>query len=476
MFDAENCYPRLTHPTSFHVTPADVVVQMWKRIPYPGNCRSITRDDLLSGAWLNQQGARILASCRGDAPASSILGDLLQNGCDQIASDDFWSFLSAAYQRGFLEFSDHPTHPTETRVTGDEKDLWPVHASFELTARCNLRCVHCYANATAAQRQELPTVELLGAMRQLGERGLSGVELTGGEPMLRPDFQTILNLCIDYFYTVAILTNGTLITDEFVRRISPHASRVKFAISLDGSSAQRHDAIRGQGAFQKTTRAIRSLADSGFVIRVGMSVGPYNSNDIEATGKLAADLGAAHFSASPVLPFGRGAAVASQLGDGTLANIVAAIEALPQVACLYEKALESSFQRMGNCGMGITNIIVTPTGFLKACSFLGEDDHLGNIREAPLSEILSSSKVRALAKLRAPEPQACSGCAYENYCRGCISRGMQVVSQSKLRCKWARDYHLERVFPSYERYAALESGVFQRATSSAHPVQGEVDH
>ena len=70
-----------------------------------------------------------------------------------------------------------------------EKRL-PVTGSFDLTSRCNLRCVHCYIQGTY-WGNELTCSEICGILDQVAEEGCLWLVLTGGEPLTRPDFLNI---------------------------------------------------------------------------------------------------------------------------------------------------------------------------------------------------------------------------------------------------------------------------------------------
>jgi radical SAM protein with 4Fe4S-binding SPASM domain len=432
-------------------------------MPEPGHLRTFAKSDLVKGSWLNRQGCYILRRCTGEHSAAAILDQVRANDAVEVGEDGFWGFLMAAQRREFIDVLPAPADPTGVMITGTSDAYWPMHASIELTKRCNLRCLHCYADATPAPREELPTSDLIRLLENWSRKGLAGVELTGGEPLLHPGFEEIFDTCVDHFFTIAILTNGTLIDEAFVRRVSAYQGRIHIGTSVDGSTAERHDAIRGRGSFDKTTRGIRLLTDAGCAVRVGMTAAPYNVDDIKATGELAASLGAWNFSAAPVMPFGRGEEYARQFSDKDWAAIAQAVESLPKIACIREGTFDGRIQRMGNCGVGITNVILTPTGELKACLFLGEREQLGDLRNQSLDEVFTSERLRALSALRAPEPATCEQCAYEIYCRTCIARGMQIVNTTKRRCKWAQDYHLERAFPSYGAYPPLEQGIFKTA-------------
>ena len=102
----------------------------------------------------------------------------------------------------------------------------PVSGTFELTPRCNLSCKMCYIHMSAEeQRQrgnELTTEEWLHIARQAVKAGMIYLLLTGGEPMLRPDFVDIYREIIKMGVVISVNTNATLVTPEIVECFKQH--------------------------------------------------------------------------------------------------------------------------------------------------------------------------------------------------------------------------------------------------------------
>ena len=91
---------------------------------------------------------------------------------------------------------------------------------WELTARCNLKCSHCRAEAQEDfVAGELTTAEILDVARAVREAGDPILVLTGGEPLVRRDFFEIAQACVGLFSRVALATNGTTVDEAMARRI-----------------------------------------------------------------------------------------------------------------------------------------------------------------------------------------------------------------------------------------------------------------
>ena len=115
-----------------------------------------------------------------------------------------------------------------------------------VTARCNLQCRHCYAKLYLGE-QELARGEKLLLARQLCEAGVPHINLTGGEPLLRPDMPKILEYANGKL-TILFSTNGTLINSSVAKMLG-RANVKRVSISLDGATQATHERFRGEGTF-----------------------------------------------------------------------------------------------------------------------------------------------------------------------------------------------------------------------------------
>jgi radical SAM protein with 4Fe4S-binding SPASM domain len=138
----------------------------------------------------------------------------------------------------------------------------PFCVLIELTRRCNLQCMHCYALRDPS-RGELPTARLREVLDELREMGTLYLTFTGGEPMVREDFLEILFYASQKGFSIQLSTNGVLVD----KRIAKTLSGLKIfyvGLSLYGATPQTHDFITGsKGSFERTLQAIRLLKGEG---------------------------------------------------------------------------------------------------------------------------------------------------------------------------------------------------------------------
>ncbi len=180
-----------------------------------------------------------------------------------------------------------------------------------LTSGCNLACQHCWLSP--AYQPEGGTGGHLDfdlftqAIEEGLPLGLSSVKLTGGEPLLHPDFVRIVDLLQQKQLGLTIETNGTLMTRELAFYLKEQSTLGHISVSVDGARAATHDPFRGvKGSFERAVQGIRWLAEAGFRPQVIMSLHAGNVEEIEALVRLAESLGAGSVKFNLVQPTGRG--------------------------------------------------------------------------------------------------------------------------------------------------------------------------
>ena len=150
----------------------------------------------------------------------------------------------------------------------------PIVGHYELTACCNLDCKMCFihnADTNALRKRELSTETWKRIFDEAYDMGLFFATLSGGECLLRPDFQELYLHLWNKHVKVTVLTNGTLITDEYIdffKKYPPDIVR----ISMYGCSEEGYLRVTGHKGFEKVVSAIRKLREAG--IRVGVVVTP----------------------------------------------------------------------------------------------------------------------------------------------------------------------------------------------------------
>lgn len=140
----------------------------------------------------------------------------------------------------------------------------PVNGTFELTVRCNLHCKMCLFRHDDSENAEIMAKELTAAQwidiaRQAAEAGTFNLLITGGEPMLRPDFCEIWEGIYQQGFFITLYTNATLITPqimETLRKYPPH----KIGVTIYGATPETYGKVCGnEDAFEKAIAGIHQL-------------------------------------------------------------------------------------------------------------------------------------------------------------------------------------------------------------------------
>ena len=157
---------------------------------------------------------------------------------------------------------------------------------IELTNQnCNLKCKHCYINFEPYKKIKdfIPVEIVKKALLTTGDLGVEMIYLTGGDPLLHPDFNTILRMCLKYM-PVTIFTNGMNINDKkarFLKKVEDEGeNELFFNISIDNFNERKNDDLRGRGSFRTAFNAIQSLIKYTFTPNIKYT-NYYNQSEIE---------------------------------------------------------------------------------------------------------------------------------------------------------------------------------------------------
>jgi radical SAM protein with 4Fe4S-binding SPASM domain len=250
----------------------------------------------------------------------------------------------------------------------------PIAGTFELTARCNLRCGHCYLGAGElgpAASGELPVPELDRLIGEAVAAGCLDIILTGGEPLLRPDFHLIYRQARELGALVTVFTNGTLVRDHHValfRELPPAAVEV----SLYGATPETYEAVTGvEGGFERCLAGIGSLVEGGIRVVLKSVVLRQNQAEIPAMEEMARSLGVP-FRMDPVICprlDGDPAPLAGRVDPGLAARLQYADPAIRQRTRSYlERATPlQDGETVYQCDAGVVAFYVTAGGRLRPC-------------------------------------------------------------------------------------------------------------
>ncbi|MEN6467589.1 MAG: 12,18-didecarboxysiroheme deacetylase [Smithella sp.] len=151
---------------------------------------------------------------------------------------------------------------------------------WNMTRRCNLKCIHCYsASADIDYPDELTTEEGKKLIDDLAAFGAPVILFSGGEPLMRPDLLELAQYATDKGMRAVISTNGTLMTKEITAGLKKIGLSY-VGVSLDGLQ-KTHDRFRGsKGAFEKAIKGIRNCREAGIKVGLRFTVNQHNVADV----------------------------------------------------------------------------------------------------------------------------------------------------------------------------------------------------
>jgi 12,18-didecarboxysiroheme deacetylase len=329
------------------------------------------------------------------------------------------------------------------------KDKRPV-VVWNITRKCNLKCIHCYAHATEeGMADELTTAEGKALIDDLARFGAPVMLFSGGEPLVRKDLPDLAAYAVDKGMRAVISTNGTLITTSVAKTLkSIGLSYV--GISLDGMQGI-NDRFRGvPGAFDKALDGIRNCQEAGIKVGLRFTVNKVNVGEIPAIFDLLEKMAIPRVCFYHLVYAGRGSKMVEadlspeetrravdliidrtrRLHDKGLAKEVLTVDNHADGPYLYLRMRKENPERAAevlellrmnegnNSGRGIG--CVSWDGEVYADQFWRHHS-FGNVRRRPFSEIWTQPEDDLLLKLKDKKKYVkgrCAACNWLDVCGG----------------------------------------------------------
>ncbi len=170
----------------------------------------------------------------------------------------------------------------------------PLNGSIELTARCNLRCVHCYLpleQRRSPSPAELSLPEIERIFGEIAEAGCMWLLLTGGEPLLRPDFLQIYTAAKRQGFIVSLFTNGTLFNKAILDHLVEYRP-FSIEITLYGATQASYERVTGiPGSFERCLHGIRQILDRSLPLQLKTVLLTLNYHELDLMKQFATELG-----------------------------------------------------------------------------------------------------------------------------------------------------------------------------------------
>lgn len=299
----------------------------------------------------------------------------------------------------------------------------PVGMSLELTAACNLRCVHCYMGGCAPGRAgvapELTTPELTGLLDEAADLGMLWLLITGGEPLLRRDFHELYVHAQRLGLLITLFTNGTLVT-ETVADLLGRWPPVAVEVTVHSAEASVFDGVCGvDGAYRRCLSGVRRLIDRGVNVRLKAVALRENRGELDGVRRLAVELGAP-FRFDPhvfVGLDGDGGPAHSRLTPREIVDLdLSDASRLEEWRGLWERRSRGKARRVYECGAGVQTLHVSAVGKVSPCVMTQHRCY--ELRGGSLAEAWNDFMPRAVSRLASPGYR-CGSCDMAVLCGRC---------------------------------------------------------
>lgn len=335
----------------------------------------------------------------------------------------------------------------------------PFIAIWEVTRACELRCVHCRADAqTKPHPNELTHEEGIQLIDQIYEMDNPMLVFSGGDCMMRGDLFELADYAVKKGMRVSITPSATANVTKEKMEMAKKVGLSRWAFSLDGPTAEIHDQFRGTpGSFDLTLEKINYLNQLGMPLQINTVISRYNYDSLEEMAKLVEELGAIMWYIFLLVPTGRGQLDACitpvehekvfrwlyNLNKTSSYDIKLTAAQHYRRVVLQEKVREhklnknsihyedtitsdnaSQIDGLGRAPKGVNDgngfIFISHTGDVMPSGLL--PIKVGNVRNQPLKEIYRESPI--LKDLRNPDMYKgkCGVCEYRHVCGGSRSR------------------------------------------------------
>ena len=333
----------------------------------------------------------------------------------------------------------------------------PFLAIWEVTQACDLACVHCRAAAQPLRHpMELTTDEGKDLIDQIAAMEVPVFVLTGGDPIKRPDLFELIAHARKMGVRVSLTPSATpLLTREIVFRLK-ETGLARLAVSLDGASAQTHDAFRGMaGSFDRTLNAISWANEAELPVQINTTFSRRNIAEMDDIAQLVENLRITLWSVFFLVPTGRGK-LDDLLSAHEFEQVFARIYRLSKTASFDIKTTEAQHYRryilqqrvaerkagvsagpapektadsIGRAPRGLNDgkgfVFISHTGEVFPSGFLPLT--AGNVCSQPLASIYRDSPLFRSLRDTAQLEGKCGHCEFKEVCGGSRSRAYALT-------------------------------------------------
>lgn len=308
----------------------------------------------------------------------------------------------------------------EMNLLSDE-NYFPKYVYWELSNYCNLKCKHCFADATGNINTVANKEKICSKIEELNRIGSFAIRFGGGEPLLVKELFEIINFCKLQNIPVDITTNGLLLCKDILSKL--HLSGLRdLTISIDGLE-KTHDYIRGSGTYQKAHQSIiQALNYKKINVSIAITVNSHNYHEITKIVEHFISIGIEKFYLFRYCDNKN--ALSLKLNRNMVQNIAMQLIILKQKHpnikliqegfAFYLNHFNSNTNIKEGCNFLNNIMTVKYNGDIVVCAAINKI--LGNIYTEPLYNILE--KIKSEKKSIRVIPKECFSCIHSFTCHG----------------------------------------------------------
>lgn len=317
----------------------------------------------------------------------------------------------------------------------------PLDLFWEVTKRCNLYCRHCYNDSN--MRSYEPSLEQIrSVVDELSSTKLRSIVISGGEPLMRKDLQTIVEWLRPITFNLILATNGTLIDEHNVAWLGEMIDEVN--LSIDAGNKLAYEKFRGRrGTFDKCLQGLKLLVERNIPVVIQTTISRFNIDSLEELATLAIEGGAVSWIVR--LPVFSGRATQNESNFLSRDELVKKESVLSEIRARYQSKFEElqiginfmwSYQepysyiqrkdRIISCAAGTVGALLTSDGTLAPCPLFSGTDFKSRVvwNNSFLEEWKTAQCMQTMRSLTLSRISQCFHCAHfkEKCSAGCRAK------------------------------------------------------
>lgn len=396
---------------------------------------------------INGTAVSILELCTGQNEINEIIENLSIKYSEnkKKVKTLVYDFIEFSQRLGIIETSNKPLLE-EIIIDMKGNDQWwtPNVIIMEITHACSLSCKHCYLDAGDLKYMNFN--EFISICEEIDTLGVDTVQLTGGEPLIHPDFSKMVNHLCNLDVYIMITTNGYISSNK-LNELNPVFQRISegkghIQVSIDGLEIN-HNQMRGHtNAFERSVKFIEQMVMNKLEVHVATVVTKESIDDLYKLSKFLKNKGVKIHRIGFLNESGR--AEKQTVTPEFIRVLLDKIEHLKRdfndnnfsIQKLEELQSEHDSFKFMNCGAGSRTVKLSPDGVLSPCPLL--DLPMGKIEDNSLATIFKKNS-KLYSQIKSPGSDICGNCDYIIKCDGCFAEGL--LNKNKVdTCIWYEKY------------------------------------